>query len=160
MSSPTTQIQGTGVSNGVGVSSISLSLNAGLDVQVQGLHAVLARLGRRQRLGEPAQKLITFKISYRTLVSGWQTNGLSRVQACFSAPYTFAPRAGYERVAAPYDGDGDGVPETWYTGVLPECKVLFTTKPPPCVSERKLLRDGIAVTVKMPGGAIDPRMRG
>ena len=35
-------------------------------------------------------KLITFKISYRTLFNGWQTNGLSRVQACFSAPYTFA----------------------------------------------------------------------
>ena len=61
-------------------------------------------------------KLITFKISYRTLFNGWQTNGLSRVQACFSAPYTFAPRAGFERVTSQYDGDGDGVAEPWYTG--------------------------------------------
>ena len=59
-----------------------------------------------------------------------------------------------------YDGDGDGVPETVVHGVLPECKVLGRTNAPPCVSDRKLLRDGIAVTVKLPGGAIDPRMRG
>lgn len=160
VSSPTTQIQGTGVSNGVGVSSISLSLNAGSTFKCKGYTPFSPDWVDVNGSANLLYKLITFKISYRTLVSGWQTNGLSRVQACFSAPYTFAPRAGYERVAAPYDGDGDGVPETWYTGVLPECKVLFTTKPPPCVSERKLLRDGIAVTVKMPGGAIDPRMRG
>ena len=43
------------------------------------------------------QKLITFKISYRTLFNGWQTNGISRVQACFSAPYTFATRVGFVR---------------------------------------------------------------
>ena len=146
MSSATTQIQGTGVSNGVGTSSISLSLNAGSTFKCKGYAPFSPDWVDVNGSANLLYKLITFKISYRTLVSGWQTNGLSRVQACFSAPYTFAPRAGYERVAAPYDGDGNGVPETWYTGVLPECKVLIVTKPPPCVSERKLLRDGIAVT--------------
>ena len=160
VSSPNTEIQGTGVSNGVGASSISLSLNAGSAFQCKGYKPFSPDWVDVNGSANLLYKLITFKISYRTLFNGWQTNGLSRVQACFSAPYTFAPRAGFERVTSQYDGDGDGVPEPWYTAVLPECKVLGRTNAPPCVSDRKLLRDGIAVTAKLPGGAIDPRMRG
>ncbi len=106
------------------------------------------------------EKLLTFKISYRTLFTGWRTNGLSRVQACFSAPYAFAGRPGFPVTVSRFDGDGDGVAEDWWTGVLPECRVLWFTSAPPCVKERRLLSDGIALAARLPGGAIDPKMRG
>ena len=81
------------------------------------------------------------------------------MQACFSAPYLFATRTG-QPVKSTFDGDGDGVAEDWWTGLLPECKVLFVTRQPPCVKERRLLNDGIALVARLPGGAIDPKMRG
>ena len=89
------------------------------------------------------------------------TNGLSRVQACFSAPYTFATRAGYAGHGRRFDGDGDGVPEDWWTrACCPSARCCGSPTPPPCVKERRLLRDGIAVVARLPGGAIDPKMRG
>ena len=105
------------------------------------------------------EKLVTYKISYRTLLAGWKQNGLSLVQACFSAPYAFTARSG-QPVRSSFDGDGDGIPEDWFTALLPECKVLWITRQPPCVKERRLLKDGIAVVARLPGGAIDPKMRG
>ena len=38
--------------------------------------------------------------------------------------------------------------------------MLFATNVPPCVKERRLLRDGIAIVSRIPGGDRDPRMRG
>ena len=160
VSSPATSVQGTATSSG-GPSFLSLSLNVGPELKCAGYNAFSPDWVSVNGSANLTQKLITFKIGYRTLFTGWQLNGLSRVQACFSAPYSFATRAGFPAAATTqFDGDGDGVDETWRTGILPECRVLLATKPPPCVSDRQLLRDGVAITVKMPGGSIDPRMRG
>jgi hypothetical protein len=155
-STPSTDVQAVGTSPaGSGPSFVSLSLNAGPTLNCDGYNEFSPDWVTVNGSANLTQKLITYKISYRTLFAGWQLNGLSRIQACYSAPYSFATRAGYPALkATPFEG------ATWYTGILPECKVLSTTKPPPCVQERKLLRDGIAVTVKAPGGAMDPRMRG
>ena len=69
-------------------SSISLSLNAGSAFQCKGYNAFSPDWVDVNGSANLLYKLITFKISYRTLFNGWQTNGLSRVQACFSAPYS------------------------------------------------------------------------
>ena len=159
VSSPDTLVQGTATSSG-GPSFLSLSLNVGPPVDCADYNEFSPDWVGVNGSANLTQKLITYRIGYRTLFSGWQTNGISRVQACFSAPYSFATRAGFVRTTTMYDGDADGVDEPWYTGVLPECKVLGRTNVPPCVSDRKLVREGVAITVKMPGGAIDPRMRG
>ena len=160
VSTPVTTVQGTATSSG-GPSFLSLSLNVGDPLDCAGYSEFSPDWVLVNGSSNLTQKLITYKIGFRTLFSGWQLNGLSRIQACFSAPYAFATRAGYPAAAvSQLDGDGDGVTETWRTGILPECRLLGVTRNPPCVSERRLLRDGIAVTVRMPGGAIDPRMRG
>jgi hypothetical protein len=103
------------------------------------------------------EKTVTLKTSWRSLFSGWQASGLSRVQFCFSAPYDFRVRHGYGKGTYLYDGDGDGITETWTKGVLPECRTLLQTSPPPCVSRRALARDGIELRARIPGGDFDPR---
>jgi hypothetical protein len=103
------------------------------------------------------EKTVSLKIGWRSLFTGWQTSGLSRVQFCFSAPYDFAVRPGYGKGTYQYDGTGDGIPETWTKGVLPECRTLLRTSPPPCVSRRTLSRDGIELRARVPGGDLDPR---
>jgi len=160
VSTPSASVTATATTVGGGPGFITLSANVGPEPDCAGYTEFSpdwVLINGSPNLGE---KLVTFKISYRTLFTGWRTNGLSRVQACFSAPYAFAGRAGSTPVVSRFDGDGDGVAEDWWTGLLPECKVLWVTNAPPCVKERRLLSDGIAVVARLPGGAIDPKMRG
>ena len=158
VSNATTTVDASATTTG-GPGFLSLSLNVGPPVDCAGYKEFSPDWVLVNSSANVVEKLVTFKISYRTLLAGWQQNGLSLVQACFSAPYTFATRTG-QPVRSSFDGDGDGVPEDWFTGLLPECKVLWVTRQPPCVKERRLLRDGIAVVARLPGGAIDPKMRG
>ena len=104
------------------------------------------------------EKNVSLKTSWRALFTGWQTSGLTRVQFCFTAPYDFAVRPGFGKGTYQYDGDGNGVTETWTKGVLPECRTLLRTSPPPCVSQRLLTRDGVELRARIPGGSRDPRM--
>lgn len=105
-----------------------------------------------------SEKAVRLKFSWRTLFNGWQSSGISRVQFCFSAPYDFKVRPGYGKGTYLYDGDGDTVDEIWTKGVLPECRTIFgVTSVPPCVSRRTLLRDGIELSARVPGGGADPR---
>ena len=103
MSSPDTQVQGTATSSG-GPSFLSLSLNAGPPVDCRDYSEFSPDWVGVNGSANLTQKLITYRIGYRTLFNGWQTNGISRVQACFSAPYSFATRAGFVRTSR-YDGD-------------------------------------------------------
>ena len=160
ISTPNVSATASATTVGGGPGFLTLSANVGTEPNCAGYSEFSpdwVLINGSANLGE---KLLTFKLSYRTLFTGWRANGLSRVQACFSAPYRFAGRAGQAPVRSSFDGDGDGVPEDWWTGLLPECRVLWITHQPPCVKERRLLSDGIAVVTRLPGGAIDPKMRG
>jgi hypothetical protein len=159
VATPNTTVTATGTAAG-GEGFISLSLNVGPVVDCAGYSEYSPDWVLVNGSATIPEKLLTYKFSYRTLFTGWKTNGLSLVQACFSAPYRFATRDGRPPVRSTYDSDGDGVPEDWFTGLLPECRILFLTWAPPCVKERRLLNDGIALSARIPGGAIDPKMRG
>ena len=158
VASPVTQASVTSTPLGAGPAFVSISLNVGPAVDCAGYAEFspdwVVVDGKNTDV-----KTVTFNINYRTLFAGWKENGLALVQSCFSAPYTFKTRNGVLTTSS-FDGNGDGVPETWYTGLLPECKVLWITNAPPCVKERRLLRDGISVVSRIPGGDRDPRMRG
>lgn len=157
--SPVTQVSVSSAPLGAGPAFVSLSLNVGPALDCAGYREFspdwISVDGRNTDV-----KTVTFTISYKTLLAGWKQNGLSLVQSCFSAPYAFKPRTGATVTTTPFDGNGDGVPEPWTTALLPECRVLFATNVPPCVKERRLLRDGIAIVSRIPGGDRDPRMRG
>ena len=158
VASPVTSATVTSSPLGAGPAFVSISLNIGPAVDCAGYNEFspdwVVVDGKNTDV-----KTVTYTISYRTLFAGWKENGLSLVQSCFSAPFTFKTRNNVLTTSS-FDGNGDGVPETWYTGLLPECKVLWITNPPPCVKERKLLRDGISIVSRIPGGDKDPRMRG
>jgi hypothetical protein len=156
--SPVTAATVTAAPLGGGPAFVSISLNVGPAVDCAGYNEFspdwVSVDGRNT-----GTKTLTYKISYRTLFAGWRLNGLALVQSCFSAPYTFATRNGVVTTSS-FDGDGDGTPETWNTGLLRECRFLWVTSPPPCVKERRLLRDGIVIVSSIPGGTLDPKMRG
>lgn len=107
-----------------------------------------------------SEKRVTYTIGYDTLLASWQRYGVSLTQLCFSAPYTYKPRPGSALATAPFDGDGDGTAETWYTALLPECRVLWFRGDAPCIASRRFTAEGLAVVARLPGGARDPRMRG
>jgi hypothetical protein len=158
VASPVTTFTATATTTG-GPAFLSLSLNVGPPVDCAGYTEFSPDWVLVNGSANIPEKLLTYKLSYRTLFTGWRANGLALVQACFSAPYRFVTRTG-QPVRSFIDSDGDGVAEEWWTGLLPECRVLWFTWQPPCVKERRLLNDGIAVSARIPGGAIDPKMRG
>jgi hypothetical protein len=83
------------------------------------------------------------------------------VRACFAAPYTFDVRPGYQRTSFLYDGDGDGTPETWFAGVLPDCRVPPPKNGPACQLGASIVSPGIVeLRAIVPGGGADPRMKG
>ena len=160
MSSPDTQVQGTATSSG-GPSFLSLSLNVGPPVDCAGYNEFSPDWVGVNGSANLTQKLITYRIGYRTLFNGWQTNGISRVQACFSAPYTFATRAGFGRTPTQVRRRrGRRGRDVVHGASCPSARCSCSTNRRRASRIASSLRDGVAVTVKMPGGSIDPRMRG
>jgi hypothetical protein len=99
-------------------------------------------------------KLVTYLYDWHTLFAGWIQNGLQRVQICYSAPYQYAPRPGFPVT-------GGGSPGSWETALLPECPKNPPAGSPPCIlSRRVILTKGIEVKYRIPGGTLDPKMRG
>jgi hypothetical protein len=94
-------------------------------------------------------KRITVLYSWATVLTRPERD----VEVCFSAPYAF--------VADPaYDSDGAGRPNDWQTAILPDCPARPAQGSDPCVLSRRSLPPGVEVTLRIPGGPKDPRIRG
>ncbi len=99
-------------------------------------------------------KLVTYLFDWHTLFAGWVQNGLQRVQICYSAPYSYTGRPGFSKT-------GLGTPGNWETALLPECPKNPAPGSDPCIlSRRIILTKGIEVKYRIPGGSLDPKMRG
>jgi len=94
----------------------------------------------------------------KQLMNATANNGASFLQLCFGSPAAFTTKPGTPLVTLNVDVDGDGVPDNWYEGLLPDCGSSF---PPPCVSSRNKTGSGDGVIVaNLPAGSADPHMRG
>jgi hypothetical protein len=94
----------------------------------------------------------------KRLMNATTNNGASFLEMCFGSPSPFTTKPGTPLVTLHVDVDGDGVPDNWYEGLLPDCGSSF---PPPCVSARKKTGSGDGVIVaNLPAGSADPHMRG
>jgi hypothetical protein len=101
-------------------------------------------------LGPDREKRVTYTIDKRVMNAS-PNNGVSFLQMCFAAPFTFATRAGAPPAEADVDGDGH---TDWYYATLPDCGA------PPCVASRHKDRAGNGVIeVRAPAGAEDPAYR-
>jgi len=99
-------------------------------------------------------KLVTYLFDWHILFAGWIQNGLQRVQICYSAPYSYAVRPGSTPT-------GSGAPADWKTALLPECPKNPAPGSDPCILQRRIiLTKGIEVKYRIPGGTLDPKMRG
>jgi len=99
-------------------------------------------------------KLVTYLFDWHTLFAGWIQTGLQRVQICYSAPYTYPGRTGF-----PVTGNGSA--GSWETALLPECPKNPAPGSSPCILQRRIiLTKGIEVKYRIPGGSLDPKMRG
>ena len=101
-------------------------------------------------LGPDREKLVVFTIDKRVMNAS-PNNGVSFLQMCFAAPFTYATRTGAP--PAQVDADGDGLTD-WFVATLPDCGV------PPCVVSRHKDKAGNGVIeVRAPGGTVDPAYR-
>jgi len=101
-------------------------------------------------IGPDRQKTVVYSIDKRVMNAN-PNNGVSFVQMCFAAPFTFATRSGLPPAEFDTDGDGD---TDWFVATLPDCGVA------PCVAGRRKDKAGNGIIeVKAPAGAEDPAYR-
>jgi hypothetical protein len=99
------------------------------------------------------------EVAYRYPIPAGE--GAKEMRVCFAAPYSFDVRPGYKATSFLYDGDGDGVRETWFAGVLPDCRVPPPNNGPACQLGASLVAPRIVeLRAIVPGGGTDPRMKG
>jgi hypothetical protein len=102
-------------------------------------------------------KSATLQIPKR-LMNSAPNNGAPFVEFCFGATGPFAVKPGFALTLVHPDVDGDGTPDNWYEGLLPDCSSSF---PAPCVTGRHKTGSGDGViTARLPAGTADPHMRG
>jgi hypothetical protein len=127
---------------------LQLSFNAGFRPDCTGYEELSADWALV--LGPDRQKRVVYTIDKRVMNAS-PNNGVSALQMCFAAPFTFATRTGGAPQEADVDGDGA---IDWYYATLPDCGT------PPCVASRHKDRAGNGVIeVRAPAGAEDPAYR-
>lgn len=125
-----------------------LTINVGNGLDCAGYDEILANDFIVNFLPDPGtvggQKTAILNIS-KAAMQASTNNGLSQVNICFGAPFTFPVKPG-----TPPLQDFQGLK----IGLLPDCGL------PPCVANRQSVGGGAAITVQAPGGDQDPRYNG
>jgi len=125
-----------------------LTINVGNGLNCAGYDEILANDFIVNFLPDPGtvggQKTAILSIS-KTAMQASTNNGLSQVNICFGAPFTFPVKPG-----TPALQDFQGLK----IGLLPDCGL------PPCVANRQSAGGGANITVLAPGGDQDPRYNG
>jgi hypothetical protein len=129
-------------------SSGLLTIDVGNGLNCAGYTEILANDFIVNFLPDPGtvggQKTAMLNIS-KAAMQASANNGLSQVNICFGAPFTFPVKPG-----TPALQDFQGLK----IGLLPNCGQ------PPCVADRQSVGGGARITVLAPGGDQDPRYNG